>query len=231
MNKQKKTVLISGISKGIGAGLAQRFVDLGYELIGTVRKEEHSYGLGKVFKLDLLSAESIAEVSSKLIEHASGIDLLINNAGIGSDYNSDLSLEENFELRFKTHLFGLYSFTEAVLPLINKYGKIINMSSKLSSFAEIDKVETEKLTPTKIAYITSKTSLNMYTKILAKQVAHRGIEVLSVHPGWVRTELSKTNKNAPLAIEDAVDGIVKLIQQSNPSGTFWDATSQKQLNW
>lgn len=71
----------------------------------------------------------------------------------------------------------------------------------------------------------------MYTKILAKQLEYKDIEVLSIHPGWVRTELSKTNKNVPMEINESVNGIVKLLNDSKPSGTFWDAESQKQLNW
>ena len=120
--------------------------------------------------------------------------MLIINAGIGSDYDKDISLADNFALRFKTHVFGTFHLTESLLPLINQDGSIINISSKLSSFAEASKIGSHKLTSTKMASIMSKSYLNMYTKLLANRLSGKNIHVLSVHPGWVRTNLSETNK-------------------------------------
>ena len=149
------------------------------------------------------------------------IDLLINNAGIGSNYDENLSKEENFELRFKTHLFGTFYFTESVLPLISPQGKIVNISSRLASFEEIDhKMKKHDLSLNKMAYIMSKSSLNMYTKLLANRLNEQQITVLSIHPGWVKTSLSKTNERAPLTMKESVNGIVKLVEEPKPSGTF-----------
>lgn len=231
MKNSNKTILITGVSKGIGNGLAKEFIRLGYNVIGTTRNKKSIKGLKTIYKLDITDNKSISDIKELLILNKIKIDILINNAGIGSDYYNELSLENNFEIRFRTHLFGTFYFTETILPLIKNSGKIINISSKLSSFKEIDKVDKTKLTSTKMAYIISKCSLNMYTKLLANRLKDESIEVLSIHPGWVKTSLSKTNEHAPLNVDESVMGIIKILKEKRPSGTFWDATNQLQLNW
>ena len=231
MHHQKKTILITGVNKGIGNGLATKLTALGHRVIGTVRQQQAVKGISEIYPLDLTNSKSIETLSQQLIQADAPIDVLINNAGIGSDYYENLSKEENFELRFQTHIFGLYFLTESLLPLMSPSGKIINISSKLASFDAVETMDCSQLSLTKTAYIMSKASLNMYTKILANQLKHTAIEVLSVHPGWVKTNLSKTNQNAPMQINESVDGILKILEQPKPSGTFWDAEQQIQLNW
>ena len=229
---QNKTILITGINKGIGHGLATTYATLGYRVIGTTRLKQSVAGVNETYQLDVTDNDSIAQITDQLIKEDIKIDILINNAGIGSDYDDNLSKEENFELRFKTHLFGTFYFTESILPLINPQGKIINISSRLASFEEIDhKMKKHDLSLNKMAYIMSKSSLNMYTKLLANRLQEQQITVLSIHPGWVKTSLSKTNEKAPLTIKESVNGIVKLVEEPKPSGTFWDAERQRQLNW
>lgn len=231
MHHKKKIILITGVNKGIGNGLATKLSALGHQVIGTVRQPQTVKGTSELYTLDLTNSKSIEDLSQQLIKADIQIDMLINNAGIGSDYYDTLSKEENFELRFQTHIFGLYFLTESLLHLINPSGKIINISSKLASFDAIETMDCRQLTLTKAAYIMSKTSLNMYTKILANQLKHTAIEVLSVHPGWVKTNLSQTNQNAPMNVTESVDGILKILEQPKPSGTFWDAEQQQQLQW
>ena len=231
MDNYNKTVLITGISKGIGNGLALKFIELGYTVLGTVRKEQSINGVHKLYQLDLTNYQNITQTAKQLIEDDIKIDIIINNAGIGSDFDEKLSKAENFELRFQTHLFGTFFFTEAILSLLKPHGKIINISSKLASSNEIDKIDSSKLTLNKMAYIMSKSSLNSYTKLLANRLKSEHIEVLSIHPGWVKTKLSKTNKNAPMDIANSVDGIISLLNTPKPSGTFWDAEKQIQLDW
>ena len=228
---QNKTILITGINKGIGKGLATTYTALGYRVIGTTRLKQQIEGVFKTYQLDVTDNDNIKQLTNQLIKDAITIDILINNAGIGSDYDDNLSKEENFELRFKTHLFGTFYFTESILPLINSQGKIINISSRLASFEEIDHKMKYDLSLNKMAYIMSKSSLNMYTKLLANRLHEQEITVLSIHPGWVKTSLSKTNEKAPLTIKESVNGIVKLVEEPKPSGTFWDAERQRQLNW
>ncbi len=226
-----KTVLITGTNKGIGKGLAHQLKSMGYKVYGTSRTPHSSTDLDGVYTLDVTNQQSISDAISTMTHDALHIDLLINNAGIGSDYNEQLTAKENFELRFQTHVFGTFFFTEAITPLLKPDGKIINISSKLSSFAEVDNIAIAKFTQNKMAYILSKSSLNMYTKLLASRLREKQITVLSIHPGWVQTTLSTTNKNAPLSITTSVDGIIKLILKNPPTGTFWNAENQEELQW
>lgn len=227
----KKTILITGINKGIGKGLAEKFIELGYKVIGTTRKQCAIEGLSQLYQLDLTDYKNIEQTADLLTKNGCKIDILINNAGIGSDYNETLSKQDNFELRFKTHVFGTFFFTESILDLIQNQGKIVNISSKLSSFDAIKHIDKCKLSLPKMAYIMSKASLNTYTQLLSNRLKERGVEVLSIHPGWVKTSLSKTNKNAPMDIKASVNGIVQLIEQPKDSGSFWDAETQLPLKW
>ncbi len=210
----KKVALITGVSSGIGKALMEKMLIKNYFIIGTTRKQQKlKHSANQYFiTLDLTDTESIENAINLIKSKFDNIDILINNAGIGSDHIPSLTEVENFKIRFETHIFGLYFFTESLISLIPQKGKIINISSKLSSFNLIDKLSPSIFTPTKTAYILSKVTVNLYTKILAHKLKDKKIKVLSIHPGWVKTKLSKTNQQAPMLVEVSAQKIYKIIE-------------------
>lgn len=232
-NKIKK-VLITGVNRGIGKELTERLVRENYYIIGSSRanskidfEHENFFDL----ELDITSLKSIKNAKSILKSKFKKIDILINNAGIGSDFDNSFSCKKNFIKRFETNLFGTYFFTELILPIISIKGQIVNISSKLGSLELLDELNTEKFSSNKKAYILSKTALNMYTKLLSNKLIKKEIIVTSVHPGWVKTNLSETNKNAPFSTVESANGIYKILLKEKVTSTFWDAITQEEIPW
>lgn len=149
-----------------------------------------------------------------------GIDILVNNAGIAPDLNDIKPDFESMKSTFETNFFGLVSFTETILDLIN--GKIVNMSSIMASLNQTSTVDST-------AYRMSKTALNMYTKILSARLVDRNIIVNSIHPGWVKTKI--TTDRAPLTSEFSAKGIFKLTETEMETGTFWNTELQEKMLW
>lgn len=87
----------------------------------------------------------------------------------------------------------------------------------------------DSILPNATAYRMSKSALNMYTKTLSVRLSERNINVISIHPGWVKTDMG--GQEADITPEFSANGIYELYQKQLPSGTFWAAENQVQLNW
>ncbi len=132
----KNTAIISGASQGIGLALAQKLLAEGYTVIGTSRNGKIDAINNPNFHavaLDLSSEESIQKASAEIFQKCDTVDMLINNAGIGPDLNSLAPERATFDKTFAFNVMGTVFFTEALLSKIKKEGKIINVSSKMSS--------------------------------------------------------------------------------------------------
>jgi len=212
-----KTVVITGVSRGIGEALANKFLQEGYGVIGTSTSGKSKINSPNLMmiKLDLSDTVSIKKAGKDIKNTTANIDILMNNAGISADEELgkiDINvLRKNLEV----NLIGLIAFTELLLPIISQNGHIINMSSIMGSL-------TIKLGNSELdfpAYRISKTAINMYTKTLASRVKGRGIIVSSVHPGWVKTDMG--GKDATKEPTEAANEIYKLAITPHETGLFW----------
>ncbi len=199
------TILITGTSQGIGHALTKLLLINGYKVIGTSTTgidniNEHNY---KSYSLDLSNLDSIAAFENNFQSDNIKIDILINNAGIGPDLDFELPEEISFQNTFDVNVKGTTFFTEQMLQHLNVGGKIINISSKMGSIDVCEKNDS-------VAYRMSKAALNMYTKILSNRLEGKQF-VASVHPGWVRTNISKSNINGRLSPEESAQKIFQFI--------------------
>lgn len=225
MNLNTKIALITGANSGIGNALAQKLISENYFVIGTSRNGEIKNINSKnlfVIELDLTNQKSIESANKIIRGKFKGIDLLINNAGIAPDLDKNEPDLESLKSTFETNVFGLVNFTETILDLVNKNGKVLNISSIMATLNSVSKIDST-------AYRMSKSALNMYTKTLSARLIDRNIAVNSIHPGWVNTKLS--TKGAPLSTEYSANGIFKLIQTEISTGAFWNAELQEKMLW
>lgn len=131
--------------------------------------------------------------------------------------------ENSFKQTFDVNVIGTTFFTEQICNYIAVNGKIINISSKMGS---IDLCE---LTDS-VAYRMSKAALNMYTKILTNRL--RGKQsVASIHPGWVRTTIAKSNVNGRLSAEESAQRIYEFVVSDFRTGIFWNVETQTECSW
>ena len=219
------TILITGTSQGIGHALTKLLLINGYKVIGTSTTgidniNEHNY---KSYSLDLSNLDSIAAFEKNLQIENIKIDILINNAGIGPDLDFELPEEISFQKTFDVNVTGTTFFTEQMLHYLNVGGKIINISSKMGSINVCEKNDS-------VAYRMSKAALNMYTKILSNRLEGKQF-VASVHPGWVRTNISKSNINGRLSPEESAQKIFEFITSDFKTGTFWNVETEAKCTW
>jgi len=223
----KKTVLITGASKGIGFALTQRFLDNDYNVIGTSRTgkiENFKHSNFRIYKLDLSNQESITDIDKIFENQNIEIDILINNAGIGPDLDNLKPDRESYKQTFDVNVTGTLFFTELMCRHIKIGGKIINVSSKMGS------IELCNLTDS-VAYRMSKTALNMYSKILSNRLLGKQT-VASLHPGWVRTTISKDNiLNGRLSTEESAIKIFDFVISNFETGIFWNAEINTKIEW
>jgi NAD(P)-dependent dehydrogenase (short-subunit alcohol dehydrogenase family) len=220
-----KIILITGTSQGIGHALTRLLLINGYSVIGTNTTgidniNENNY---KSFALDLSNLESIDAFEKKLRIENIKIDILINNAGIGPDLDFELPEAISFQKTFDVNVTGATFFTEQMLQHLNVGGKIINISSKMGSIDVCEKNDS-------VAYRMSKAALNMYTKILSNRLEGKQF-VASVHPGWVRTNISKSNINGRLSPEESAQKIFEFISSGFKTGTFWNVETEAECTW
>ena len=234
---QLKTVLITGVSKGIGRALAEKFLIEGYRVIGTstTGHVDYSHPDLAIHQLELTSPESIDKCCAdiqRLTEATKAthddakisIDILINNAGALFDDDETRVVIEKLRKTLEVDLIGTIDFTEHIIPIINKDGHIVSLASSAGSLTDTD-MEDAKTSHFPFhypAYKISKCALNMYTRTLAMRMQHedkRGIVVSSVHPGWVKTDMG--GNDADVTPEEAASHIYKLAISRPETGQFW----------
>lgn len=221
-----KTVLITGVDKGIGHALMQKFLSEGHFVIALFyanRPEPHENL--KDFALDLGKPESIASCVVAIENFGRRIDILVNNAGILADEEETQVVIEKLRKTLEVNLIGTIDLTQRLLPILSDDAHIVNVSSTAGSLELVGKVS--HFMGHYPAYKISKAALNMYTRTLALELAGRGITVSSVHPGWVKTDIG--GEEADLTPQQAAQGIYDLAISRPQSGGFWFV--DKRLPW
>lgn len=211
-----KTVVITGVSRGIGRALAERFLKNGDVVFGTSTSgiAPIMHDRLRMIQLDLADPDSIDLCARHIIDSGKNIDILVNNAGIWSGVEENPTIDiALLRKTMEVNCFGTLDFTEKLIPTISHGGSIINISSRMGS---LDYVEQGGINWPD--YKVSKAALNMITRILAIRLAGK-ITVSSVHPGWVKTDMG--GLDADLEPEEAAEDIFILTNSRVESGQFW----------
>lgn len=205
--------LITGANRGIGLALATLLAERGDTVIATARDPKAASELLTLadrfpdritlLPLDVTHDASVATLAHAL--HGRSIDVLVNNAGIiGPDRQSTLDTDfPGFLETLDTNTLGPLRVTQAILPLLKKSGapRIVTVSSMMGSLSSKQS--------DKIAYRTSKAAVNKVMQGLGTDLRKDGIATLTLHPGWVRTDMG--GSGADIDVSESADGIVKLI--------------------
>ena len=219
-----KNVLITGVSRGIGKALANKFLKEGYFVIGTSTTGKIDIKDNNIiaFKLDLSSSQNIQKCLDSIKKLNKKIDILINNAGIAPDKESNILDVRELRKTLEVNLIGIIDFTEKIIPLINEGGHILNAASSAGSLSRSHEAD-DDFYP---AYRISKAALNMYTRALAIHLKNK-ITVSSYHPGWVKTDMGGMEAN--IFPEEAASDIFNLAISKVESGQFW--FKGKKFDW
>lgn len=191
MNLHGKVALVTGGTKGIGRAIAAALVSNGVNVCISARGEadvetavaELSASSDVRVKgkaCDVRSHEQVQGLFSFLTATLGGLDILINNAGIGIFETVENMSPQDFRAILETNLFGVYYSCHEAIPLLKQRGggHIINLSSLAGANPH----------PRMAAYNASKFGLNGFSEALMQEVRHDGIKVSYIMPGSVNTE-------------------------------------------
>ncbi|ETI34220.1 hypothetical protein L914_18429 [Phytophthora nicotianae] len=192
----KKTVLITGSTRGIGLALATHYTKAGWNIIGTARSNSYTDKLAalspfKIVTIDTADEASVAEAARELDGIA--IDLLINNAGTGWLTEIVEPTKDMFVKVFEVNVVGPFLVTRALQPNLQLAAKnhgaasVVQISSLLGSINSNTDGVFASTFKGQYSYSTSKAALNMMTRSLARE---SNIAVVALHPGYVDTELT-----------------------------------------
>lgn len=205
--QHKGTALITGASSGIGSIYAERLARRGYDLVLVARSRDRLNALAgritretqqnvEVFQADLSTGQGLAEVERKLREDAS-INLLVNNAGIGTHTSLQDSDVERMAEMVNLNVLAVTRLTYAAVPgfVARKQGAVINISSVVSLAPEL----------LNGVYGASKAYVTAFTLSLHKELAEQGIRIQAVLPGATATDFWQIGG---LPVENLDPGIV-----------------------
>ena len=231
----ERVAFITGANRGIGFETSKKLAESGIKVILGSRdinkgkeavKKLSNFGIdADLVQYDAFDEDAPQKVYDYISEKYKKLDILINNAGVlltGNLFvtNSSTISDKDLKDTFQTNFFSVISLTQKLLPLIKKSnaGRIVNVSTILSSLT-LHSAKDSPITPAKeIAYNASKTALNAFTIHLAIELKDTNIKVNSGHPGWVKTELG--GPNAPMEVEESYKTSLRLatLDDEEPSG-------------
>ena len=198
---QKKVVLVTGASRGIGKAVAERFAREGYavalhyntgkvEAEAAVQKLTSAGYTAMAVQADVRDSAQVQQMVDTVSHALGNIGILINNAGIAQQKLFTDITDEEWHNMFAVHVDGTFYCTRAVLPVMirQKQGCIVNISSMWGQVGGSCEVH----------YSAAKGAIQSMTKALAKEVGPSGVRVNCVAPGVIQTEMNKLLDTATL---------------------------------
>ncbi len=200
-----KIILVTGANRGIGLNIIQRLNNDGYTVIGTSRTDDganiisqeiNSNG-GKGLKMDVTNQESINSAIKNIQDEYGTLFGLVNNAGITNDNLLMRMTDEQWSSVIETNLTSIYRVTKSIVKDMMKAreGRIVNIGSIVGMMGNAGQSN----------YSASKSGLLGFTKSLARELSSRNINVNSISPGFIDTDMTKALS------EDQIDNLSKNI--------------------
>jgi NAD(P)-dependent dehydrogenase (short-subunit alcohol dehydrogenase family) len=231
MSEQSKggVALVTGANRGIGREVAGQLAGRGYEVLLSARDGEQARttaeeltrstgGALTPLTLDVSDPQSAAEAVERVRAQPGRLDVLVNNAGIGSDFGIS-GTDPDFaaiQRALDTNFYGAYRLTVELLSLLREsaHPRIVNVSSGMGGVAEMG-----GWSP---GYRVSKAALNAMTRILSTELKDAGFLVNSACPGFVNTDMGGP-MGATKPVEEGAAGIVWLatLPDDGPTGGFF----------
>ncbi len=218
--KNKKVVLVTGASSGIGKATAKKLLEDGLIVYVAARRIENMQDLEELgataIKMDITVEEDLQNVVSTIREKEDRIDVLVNNAGYAIYGAVEDTTIEDARRQFEVNIFGLARLTQLVLPMMREQrsGKIINMSS----------MGGKVYTPLGAWYHATKHALEGWSDCLRLEVKQFGIDVVIIEPGIIETEFGDVmsgpmmERSGDTAYADMAKSMSKASEESYKKG-------------
>lgn len=223
--------LVTGANRGLGLEWTRQLAGRVAQLFATCRRPEEAHELRElaeddsgtidVVRLDVTEPESIEAAVTHVQQATGALNLLINNAGINGGGSRDRFGQVDAETMtrvLRVNTVGPHLMTQACADLLRagaakQRAAVLNITSQLGSIANTKGGSWN-------SYKASKAALNMCTRLQAGALSGDGVIVVSMHPGWVRTDMG--GSNARLSTDESVAGMLDVLENlsADDSGAF-----------
>ena len=245
---EKKIVLITGGSSGIGRTTGIFLASKGMKVYGTTRnlRNHSNFDDFTLLELDVKQPESIRDAIGQILSQEGRLDVLINNAGVGITGPIEETPIEEINKTFDTNLNGPIRMTQAVLPQMRQQGSglIINITS-IAGYMGL---------PFRGIYSATKGSLELVTEALRMETRSFGVQIVNLAPGDFATNIASGRYHAPVLetspykaygqtlasinedVEAAQDPVLVahkvygIMQKKNPKGHYLVGTFMQRLS-
>lgn len=211
---ENKVAIVTGGAQGIGKATVKRFAEEDATVIiwdvnenkanSTIEELKVVSNKIEFQKVDVTNLDSVNSASAKIKESHKKIDILINNAGITRDASLLKMTAEQWKQVVDVNLTGVFNCTKAVAPFMveNKSGKIVNTSSVVGLYGNFGQTN----------YVATKSGIIGMTKVWARELGRKGINVNAVAPGFIATEM----------VETVPEKVIEMLKEKTPLGKLGD---------
>lgn len=207
---EKKVAVITGGAQGIGKATTLKYLEEGAsvaiwdidETSGIAFRDELK-GKGfnvEFFKVNVADYENVKVTVSNVLAKFGTIDILVNNAGITRDATLKKMTPEQWQQVIDVNLTGVFNCTQLISPVMLEkgYGKIINASSVVGLYGNFGQTN----------YVATKSGVIGMTKVWARELGRKGINVNAIAPGFIATEMVKAMP----------ENVIKMMEEKTPLG-------------
>lgn len=243
----QRVVLVTGSTSGLGREVARRLAATGAHVIvhGRDRErglelvreiERQGVGSARFYRADFASLREVREFGETILRDYDRLDVLVNNAGIGSQVPAVRTLsEDGYELRFQVNYLSHFLLTQILLDRIvaSAPARIVNVASGAQTAIDFDDPMMEKGYSGSRAYAQSKLAQVMFTFDLARRLEGTGLVVNTLHPAtYMDTRMVRMGGIRPLStVAEGADAVMNLIDTPNlQSGQYFNRLRPARAN-
>jgi NAD(P)-dependent dehydrogenase (short-subunit alcohol dehydrogenase family) len=177
-----RTALITGGTRGIGKGIADRLRAGGARVLVAARSIPAGQSADDVIVADVSTSEGIAALATEALDRVGGVDIVVHNVGGSGQHDGGAATltDDDWQSAFDQNLFAAVRLDRALVPGMVKRGR--------GAIIHVTSIQRRAPLPTTIPYAAAKAALTTYSKALANELAPQGIRVNAVCPGFIETE-------------------------------------------
>ncbi|GAA4557067.1 SDR family NAD(P)-dependent oxidoreductase [Pseudonocardia xishanensis] len=239
--------LVTGANKGLGHETVRQLAGRGMTVwLGArdeLRGREAVAGLAgagdvRFVQLDVTDTASVTAAVATIDEACGRLDVVVNNAGISSEIGTAVPeiTAERMRTTYEVNVFGVVTVTVACIPLLrrSRNGRIVNVSSRLGSLTALSEPDSRQARIGALTYSSSKAALNALTLVYAEALRGDGIQVNSVTPGRVPTDINAaTDRRGERTLADGAAALVYLatLPPRTLTGVFRGSGVEETPGW